>query len=357
MRHRHLLEIGLALFAVVNLGAMLLLSGGDGGTIPFHFIWVSLTIVYGFAVWPVRPTVVILALVMASTAAAIMLEVATGPTRPDELAEVPLMASMFVAMVWHARRRVAAEQRAIGSREREREFIHDASHHLKTPLALARGYAELIRGKFLDRVQETDADKLIHELDRLTKTVDSLLLMMDTDAGSEIQRRPMDLRELVVSVSDRWDGTVDRRFLVYVDEPSRIVGDRERLECALDALLENAVEATEDGGRIWVAVSQANGTARIRVADDGRGFSSGAAGHMFERFWSERGRHHRRGCGLGLAIVKSIVDAHGGTIDVARRDGITVFTIELPFPDAPELAAAAQRFDDPVRRRRLKVAS
>ncbi len=95
------------MFAVLNLGAMVLLSGGDGGTIPFHFIWVSLTIVYGFTVWAVRPTVVVLAVVVAATTAAILLEVGEGPTRPDELAEVPLMAAMFVAMVWHARRRVA----------------------------------------------------------------------------------------------------------------------------------------------------------------------------------------------------------------------------------------------------------
>ena len=164
-------------------------------------------------------------------------------------------------------------------------------------------------------------------------------------------------QQLVLSVTDRWEGTVDRLFLVHADEPSRIVGDRERLECVLDALLENAVEATGDAGQIWVGVSENDGHAQIRVADDGRGFSSAAAEHMFERFWTERGGDHRRGCGLGLAIVKSIVTAHGGTIDVARRDEITVFTIEFPVLDVSELAATAPRSDDTVRPRRLKIAS
>ena len=356
VRLRYPLEIGWALFAAVNLGAMVVLSGGDGGTIPFHFIWVSLTIVYGFTVWAVRPTFFVLAFVMALTTGAILLEVVGGPTRPDELAEVPLMATMFIAMVWHARRRAAAEQHAIGSREREREFIRDASHHLKTPLALARGYAELIRDRFLDSVQDRDADMLIDELDRLTKIVNNLLLLMDSDGKSGIQRRPVDLQALIADVTDRWS-TVNRQFAVYAAEPVPFVGDRERLECALDALLENAVEATESDDRIWVAVSHSDGLARIRVADEGRGISENASEHMFERFWSERGRHHRRGCGLGLAIVENIVEAHQGTIDVARRDGVTVFTLELPVLEVTTPPRIAKTLGGVARPRPVTIAS
>jgi signal transduction histidine kinase len=327
MSNRRLLGIAWAAFALANLVAMVLISGGDGGTVPFHFIWVSLTIVYGFTVWAIRPTAVILFLVVAATSAAILLEVAEGPTRPDELSEVPLMAAMFVAMVWHARRRVAAEDRAIRSREREREFIRDASHHLKTPVALARGYAELLRREL--STTSTDAKRLVGELDRMTKIVNDLLLLMDSDGKSNIQRRPVDLRELAVSLADRWNRTVDRRFLVEADASVWVIGDRERLECALNALLENASEATEDDSRIWITVSQKDGRATIRVIDCGRGISSGAAEHMFERFWSER-EHHRRGCGLGLPIAKGIVEAHGGTIQGSHHQGRTVFTIGLP---------------------------
>src|SRR5262245_9590267 len=99
----HRVEAAWAVFAAANIAVMGLLAGEDGGTVPFHFIWVSLTLLYGYTVWRVWPTAIVLTLVMASTATMIVLEVVKGPTRPDELTEVPLMAAMFCAMVWHAR--------------------------------------------------------------------------------------------------------------------------------------------------------------------------------------------------------------------------------------------------------------
>jgi len=79
-------------------------------TIPFHFVWISLTLLYGFRVWPLRATLILLACVMALTGASIGLDAFRGIQLWGELFEVPLMAAMFVAMVWHARRRVAAHQ-------------------------------------------------------------------------------------------------------------------------------------------------------------------------------------------------------------------------------------------------------
>ncbi|HEY1126892.1 MAG TPA: hypothetical protein VGF83_03955, partial [Actinomycetota bacterium] len=99
-------DIAWVLFSLANLYAMLLWP--DWETVPFHFIWVSLTILYGFRVWKARPTTVILAFVMALTGALIWIDVSRGFTPLDELTEVPLMAAMFVAMVWHARRRLIA---------------------------------------------------------------------------------------------------------------------------------------------------------------------------------------------------------------------------------------------------------
>ena len=344
-------EIAWALFAAINLCAMLVLTGGDGGTIPFHLIWVSLTIVYGFTVWAIRPTVVILAIVSAATATAILLEVSRGPTRPDELAEVPLMAGMFVAMVWHARRRAAAEERALQTREREREFIRDASHHLKTPVALARGYAELIRRQPGNDAC-ADASRLVAELERMTKIVDDLLLLMDSDRKDDLQLRPVDLQELAVELADRWSRTVDRHFVVRASVTNYVLGDRERLECALNALFENAFEATETGSRIWVAVSQSDERVLIRVADSGRGLSDAACEHMFDRFWSDRGGEGRQGCGIGLPIAKSIVEAHGGTIDGSREDHMTVFTIALPVPDQSDLTTTMQYLNEAHQTRR-----
>src|SRR3989449_11702757 len=93
-------------FSVANLAGMLLFPAWE--TVPFHFIWVSLTVLYGFRVWRVRPTALALSLVMISTALVIGIDVGRGDQPIDELTEVPLMAAMFLAMVWHARRRLSA---------------------------------------------------------------------------------------------------------------------------------------------------------------------------------------------------------------------------------------------------------
>src|SRR4029450_13676045 len=143
---RHWLELAWAVFAMANLAVILLLDHWE--TIPFHFIWVRLTLLYGLRVWSCRTTATVLAVVMVATGLALAWTVTHGAERPDELSEVPLMAAMFVAMVWHARRRQAAmeEVRRLAEsehrlREREQEFVRDASHELRTPITIARGHA------------------------------------------------------------------------------------------------------------------------------------------------------------------------------------------------------------------------
>src|SRR5205085_8017756 len=127
------LELAWGAFAVANLVAML--SWPSWETIPFHFIWVSLTLLYGFRVWRVRPMLGVLGLVVVSTGVLILYDIHNGTQLWGEIAEVPLMSAMFLAMVWHARRRQSAlreieaqaEARAALLASQER-FLHDASH-------------------------------------------------------------------------------------------------------------------------------------------------------------------------------------------------------------------------------------
>ena len=98
---RRWVEIAWGVFAAANVTAIFLMSQWE--TIPFHFVWVSLTLVYGFRHWRFRTTMLLLLVVIASTGAALAVSIARGHQGPDELAEVPLMAAMFLAMVWHAR--------------------------------------------------------------------------------------------------------------------------------------------------------------------------------------------------------------------------------------------------------------
>jgi len=146
---RRAIDLGWGLFAVANLLAMIHWESWE--TIPFHFIWVSLTLLYGFRVWSLGPTLGVLALVCAGTGLLILDDVHTGAQVSGELTEVPLMSAMFLAMVWHARRRqqairvaeAVAENRA-RLLEGQEEFLHDVSHELRTPVTIARGHLELL---------------------------------------------------------------------------------------------------------------------------------------------------------------------------------------------------------------------
>ncbi|HXQ57073.1 MAG TPA: hypothetical protein VOA19_14910, partial [Actinomycetes bacterium] len=120
-------------FALANLAAMALAPGWE--TVPFHFIWVSLTILYGYRVWGPSVTAGVLAAVVVSTGALLVLDVARAAQSADELTEVPLMGAMFLAMVWHAQRRRSAMEdlRRVSDANlrllhRERQFTQDASH-------------------------------------------------------------------------------------------------------------------------------------------------------------------------------------------------------------------------------------
>src|SRR5207249_507408 len=135
------IDVAWGAFAVANLVAMVTFPTWE--TVPFHFIWVSLTLLYGFRVWNVKPTVWTLAAVMVGTGSLIAVDIARGTQPADEITEVPLMAAMFVAMVWDARRRLAAmseiEQVSEANArllERERRFLQDASHELRTPITV-----------------------------------------------------------------------------------------------------------------------------------------------------------------------------------------------------------------------------
>ena len=130
-----------------------------------------------------------------------------------------------------------------------------------------------------------------------------------------------------------------RRWQVEVDADGEVPADGGRLEAALDALVENAVAATTDGGRILLRAHRVGDDAILEVVDDGVGIEPEHLGHLFDRFWrAERDRARNPcGTGLGLAIVKAIVDAHGGSVSVDSKPGAgTTFTIRIAGPRTAE---------------------
>jgi two-component system, OmpR family, sensor kinase len=336
---RHWVELGWGAFAAVNLIVMARVWTAQ--TVPFHFVWVSLTLVYGFRIWRMDTTLLVCTAVCALTAGAFAGPIAAGWIHPDELTEVPLMAAMFLAMVWHAQRRAAAmeEVRRLAEserrlRERERDFVRDASHELRTPITVARGYAELIRAAHEASEAGDDAEQILGELEKLTRISERLLTLARAEQADFLRRAPLDLEDLITRTARRWTVAAERRWQVEVGEDGELLADAERLEAALDALIENAVAATAEGGRILLRAGvREDGHAVVEVVDDGIGIRPEHLDRVFDRFWrvdKDRGRE-RGGSGLGLAIVRAIVEAHGGSVGVASELGFgSTFSLRLP---------------------------
>jgi signal transduction histidine kinase len=339
-------DVAWVLFSLANLEAMFLFPEWE--TVPFHFIWVSLTILYGFRVWKARPTLVILAFVMGLTGLSIWLDVQKGLTPLDELTEVPLMAAMFVAMVWHARRRLTAmeETERVSTEnlrllERGQRFVQDASHELRTPITVALGHAELIQRSAADPMIAEDAAVIADELMRLRRLADRLLLLAGSEDPEFLYPSSVDLETIVMNAVHRWT-TTPRRWLLVAAEEATVMADADRLEVALDALIENAVNHTQEQDSIEVAIHRLGARAVISVRDTGSGIPATSLDHIFDRFArADPGRSRQAGgFGLGLSIVKAIVDAHGGEVRVISAIGAgTTFEILLPLsPAAPTRA-------------------
>ena len=257
------------------------------------------------------------------------------------------MSAMFVAMVWHARRRQSAteEMRRVYEsnarlRERERQFIQDASHELRTPITVALGHAELIERGSRDPLIREDARVVVDELMRLRRLSDRLLLLAASEHPDFLQSRPMELDAALLETLRRWTPVPRRWSLGEVDDVT-VRADPDRLELAIDALIENAVKHTTPEDSITLSVARKDGVAVVSVADSGSGIDPGDLDRIFDRFARlDPGRSRDGGgTGLGLAIVKTVAEAHGGTVTAhSEPGGGTVFDLALPAiaPNGPE---------------------
>jgi signal transduction histidine kinase len=328
-------ELLWAAFALANYAAMIVWPSWE--TIPFHFVWISLTLLYGFRVWPMRATLIVLAAVMTLTGASIMLDAFAGIQLWGELSEVPLMSAMFLAMVWHARRRVdaqqIAEQRAEERRsmlERQERFIHDASHELRTPMTIARGHLELVHTQ---GGEWAEVEVALDELARIDAIIERLLVLATAGQPDFLRAAEIELEPFLEDVFMRWSEVAPRTWRLGALEPGRLSVDPERLRAALDALLENAVKYTLAHDVIELrARIEHPGRVLIEVEDEGCGVPHEALERIFDRFGRADAARSRSagGVGLGLAIVDAIAKGHGGRSTVLSTERGSVFALDLP---------------------------
>ena len=337
-----LLDAVWAAFSAVNLVAIFAFAGWE--TVPFHFIWISFTLVYGFRTWAPRPTLAVLGAVMATTGAAIGVEVARGAESVAELTEVPLMAAMFLAMAWHARRKLTAEQesRRFGEENArllatQRRFLQDASHQLRTPITIALGHAELLAGGLAGRQEGHDIEVVLGELSRLRRIAERLLVIAAAEGPEFLRPDAVELDTFTMEILRRWRPTADRRWQLGRLDKVTVRADRERLGLAIDALLENAVRHTASGDVIKLSVVAVGYGLPVRmiVADTGDGIPAELLRHVFDRFRSGDSGPSR-GTGLGLALVSAVARAHGGDVLAQSTPGQgSEFELLLPAPAGP----------------------
>jgi two-component system, OmpR family, sensor kinase len=253
--------------------------------------------------------------------------------------EVGQVGTAFNRMLGHVESALA---RRAASEARLRRFAADASHELRTPLAAIRGYAELARrhpGPVPDEVAHA-LTRVEAESARMSVLVDELLLLARLDAGRPLASEPVDLARLAIdATSDAQAAGPEHRWVLELpDEPVLVRGDEHRLHQVVANLLGNARAHTAAGTTVTIRLTASEAAALLSVTDDGPGIPAELQPDLFDRF--VRGDSARSpasgGTGLGLAIVDAVVKAHGGSVAVSSRPGLTRFTIALPPLAGPE---------------------
>jgi heavy metal sensor kinase len=228
--------------------------------------------------------------------------------------------------------------------EHQRRFTADASHELRTPIAMLVSRA----GLTLERQRSTE--EYVHVLReirddglRMSRIVNDLLTLARADAGEFVgPTEPLDMADLVVGVVESMTPLARKQNVhleVESEESLSVVGDQTRLMQLLVNLVDNALAHTSDGGRVLVRSVGDAGAVVVSVEDTGTGIAPEYLPHVFERFFrgDRDSLSKRSGAGLGLALCLSIARAHGGDIAIESEPGHgTLVTVRFPRAPATE---------------------
>ena len=326
-----------AVFAVLAAAALIVRVALPGLSIPVDVAWVGLTLLYGVWLWWAEPRAWRLAGLVALTVVLLGMDVARHPQPLEEMGEdPPMVIALVIVMFAYARRLLAANERLVRLLGLQRQFVRDASHELRTPLTVALGHAQLLHQEVGGTEAAEDAELVIDELRRMSRLADRLLLLASLEDPAALARVRVDLVEVLREAVGRWMST-PRRWVSHKLEAAPVDGDQEALTLAIDALLDNAVRATQPDDTIEVSVARVGRLVRVTVADSGRGLRGQDVGRIFEPFArTDRGRSRAEGgYGLGLALVRRVAEAHGGRVLCQpRAGGGTSFELWLPLAEA-----------------------
>jgi signal transduction histidine kinase len=222
--------------------------------------------------------------------------------------------------------------------DRQRAFIADASHELKTPLTLIRIDTEVLQSALQNSDDRELANEVLAETDRMSAILSDLLTMARLDAGVlDMARKPFDLSNLLMEEAERFKLRATRKGVqLEVLAPDELLasGDPARTGQILAALLDNALRFTPPGGSVEVTARKQDGRVEATVTDTGPGVPPEHLPHIFERFYraeAARSRADGGGTGIGLAIAQDLARAQEGDLEAENaKDGGAVFRLKLP---------------------------
>ena len=240
---------------------------------------------------------------------------------------------------WIAGRALVPIRRSV---ETQRRFLSDASHELRTPIAVIKANAELLL-RHPDQTVEANIDQVAainEESDHLTKLVGDLLTLARADEQRlQVVREAVDLDGLLEGIVRDMTALADARGVqLWIGSAAGTVeGDAQRLRQLVTILLDNALKHTPAGGRIDIRASRQGSRVTLTVSDTGPGIAAADLPRIFDRFYrADESRSPQQGAGLGLSIGQWIVQAHGGRISAeSPPGGGATFVVRLPRGNVP----------------------
>ncbi|HWH60622.1 MAG TPA: ATP-binding protein [Terriglobales bacterium] len=256
--------------------------------------------------------------------------------------EMARATSELVPLTQSMDRMLATLQKAFTS---QREFVSNAAHELKTPIAVLKSTLQLA----LQRPREAEEYRLqvleaLDDVERLEALAHSLLRLARAEQIQELKRTELPIVDIAANCeqsAERWRtiaGAKSVRIEVNTTEKAEVRGDPDDLDLIWSNLLDNAIRYSPADSEVMIAVSRDNDIVRVEVRDQGSGIERGQLQNIFERFQRTDASRSREtgGYGLGLAIAKAMTEAYGGSIAAESQPGEgTMFSVRLPATNDP----------------------
>ena len=213
--------------------------------------------------------------------------------------------------------------------EREKQFISDASHELKTPLGAISINAQALKTQDQDNKH---IGNIISESDRMNRLIERLLVLSKLDENTEVQKTAVSLSSCIEEMALTYESVAYDKGIEYsyeIAENISFYANEDDIRQLTAILIDNAIKHTDSENKIFISLSEHSGAIQLLVENTGSGISSEDIPHIFERFYKADTARSDNSFGLGLAIAKAVTERNGGVISVQSENSVTCFMVEF----------------------------